>query len=67
MLWELNFITIWVSNSIIEFWAENREQKIFVEAKSQWTRMTSYPRGANLRQGSRREEEREHTCKTTSR
>jgi hypothetical protein len=28
MLCELNFITIWVSNSITEFWAEDRIKDI---------------------------------------
>jgi hypothetical protein len=34
MLWKLKFITIWVLNSITEFWAKDREWKHFSEAKT---------------------------------
>jgi hypothetical protein len=66
MLWKLNFITIWVSNSITEFWAEGREQKQFVEVITHRSRMTPYPRGADLKNDLRWEGEREYTYKTTS-
>jgi hypothetical protein len=64
---KINFITILVLNLITEFWAKDWEVKQFAEANTHRTKMTPCTRDADLKNGSRREGEREHTCKTTSR
>jgi hypothetical protein len=67
MLWKLNFITILVLNSITEFDRKIKNKNI-CGSENTWRSGTApSPRDADLKNGSRRKGEREHTCKTTSR
>jgi hypothetical protein len=66
MLCELNFITIWVLNSITEFWAEDRikdicESETLIDQERHLALEMLTWRMAHA------EREREHTCKITTR
>jgi hypothetical protein len=58
MLQKLNFTTIWVSNSILEFKWKIESKNIFAEVSTRRSRTAPCPRDANLRNGSRQEGER---------
>jgi hypothetical protein len=68
MLWKLNFIIIWVSNSITELWAEDREINKFVEAKTlndqEWHLVLEM---STSEMAHARRERGKHTYKTASR
>jgi hypothetical protein len=61
MLWKLNFITIWVLNSITELEQKIGNKNTYVEAITHRLKTTPYPRGADFRNGSHREGGRERT------
>jgi hypothetical protein len=62
MLWKLNFITIWVSNSITVFERKIKNKNIY-EGEITWRLgTTSCPSDADLKNSSRQKGEREHTC-----
>jgi hypothetical protein len=61
MLWKLNFITIWVSNSITVFERKIKNKNIY-ESEITWRLGTTpCPSDADLKNGSRQKGEREHT------
>jgi hypothetical protein len=61
MLWKLNFITIWVLNSIIEFWAEDKHKTDLRKQSlidQEWHLTLDVPTSEPLHAG--RERERTH-------